>query len=227
MSRSRLIIAIDGPAASGKSTTARLVAERLGYVYIDTGAMYRALTYAALRAGVDPGDQVRMERLADECVIELHLDDERRLRVFLNGRDVSGDIRTPEVTANVSMVSAYAGVRRRLVELQRNIGAGGGIVMDGRDIGTVVFPDADVKIFMVADIRARAERRKAELHTLGNDVTLTGLALQLEERDRLDSTRDVSPLRKADDAVEIDTSSLSIEEQVERVVGLALERAGE
>ncbi|HVZ41483.1 MAG TPA: (d)CMP kinase [Candidatus Kapabacteria bacterium] len=227
MSRSRLIIAIDGPAASGKSTTARLVAERLGYVYIDTGAMYRALTVAALRAGIDPGDQVRMERLADECVIELRLDDQRRLRVFLNGRDVSSDIRTPEVTACVSRVSSHAGVRRRLVELQRSIGAGGGIVMDGRDIGTVVFPDADVKIFMVADIHARAERRKAELHTLGNDVTLAGLASQLEERDRLDSTRDISPLRKADDAVEIDTSSLSIEEQVERVVGLALERGGE
>jgi cytidylate kinase len=221
MPSKQLVIAIDGPAASGKSTTARLVAGRLGYIYIDTGAMYRAVTLAVLRMGIDPGDREAVERLACDLSIHLERQPDGSLRVILDGEDVSLPIRTPEVTATVSQISAYPGVRRCMVEHQRKIGEHGGIVMDGRDIGTVVFPDADVKVFMVADISARAERRQAELHTLGTEVTLDGLASELAERDRRDSTRDVSPLTKAPDAVEIDTSCLTIEDQVERVVELA------
>jgi len=221
MSRKQLVIAIDGPAASGKSTTARIVAERLGYTYIDTGAMYRGVTLAVLRSGIDPGDQDAVERLA--CALSIHLErnPDGSLRVILDGEDVSHHIRTPEVTSNVSQVSAYGGVRACMVEFQRRIGEAGGVVMDGRDIGTVVFPDADVKVFMVADIGARAERRQAELQTLGTDVPIDGLASQIAERDRLDSTREVSPLTKASDAVEIDTSNLTIDQQVERVIELA------
>ena len=224
MSRSHLIIAIDGPAASGKSTTARLVAERLGYVYVDTGAMYRAVTLAVLRSGLDPHDRHAVETLAEGSAILLERNDGAAVRVLLNGEDVSAAIRTPEVTANVSLISSYPGVRRRLVDLQRQAAERGGIVLDGRDIGTVVFPNADVKIFMVADIDARARRRHAELEILGAEVSIDGLAAQLAERDRQDSTRDASPLRKADDAVEIDTSVLTVEQQVERVVALARAR---
>lgn len=226
MSRKQLVIAIDGPAASGKSTTARIVAERLGYIYIDTGAMYRAITLAVLRAGIDPDDQAAVERLACDISIHLERKPDGSLHVILDGEDVSHHIRTPEVTSHVSQISAYGGVRACMVEVQRTIGRQGGVVMDGRDIGTVVFPDADVKIFMVADIKARAERRQAELHTLGTDIPVDGLASELAERDRRDSTREVSPLTKASDAIEIDTSNLTIEQQVERVVELAEERMG-
>lgn len=221
MSRTRLIIAIDGPAASGKSTTARHVAERLGYTYIDTGAMYRAVTLAVLRNGLDPNDRAAVEAIAAEVSVQLRHSPEGNQIVLLNGEDVSVAIRAPEVTADVSAVSSHEGVRRRLVQIQHTIGAEGGIVMDGRDIGTVVFPDADLKIFMVADIRARAERRRAELLAMGSDVTVDGLADQIAARDHLDSSRANSPLRRADDAIEIDTSALDIEQQVELVVALA------
>jgi cytidylate kinase len=221
MSRKQLVIAIDGPAASGKSTTARLVAQRLGYTYIDTGAMYRAVTLAVLHAGIDPDDCGAVERLAADLAIHLERLEDGALHVYLNGRDVSGEIRSPGVTRHVSAVSSHAGVRRRLVELQKQIGEKGGVVIDGRDIGTVVFPDADVKVFMVADLNARASRRQAEFQTMGDDLPLDSLASELAERDRLDSTRAVSPLARADDAVEIDTSGLSIEEQVDIVIDLA------
>jgi CMP/dCMP kinase len=224
MPSKKLVIAIDGPAASGKSTTARIVAQRLGYTYIDTGAMYRAVTLAVHRAGIDPADREAVERLACDVSVHLERAPDASLRVLLDGEDVSTAIRTPAVTADVSQVSAYPDVRHCMVAFQRKIGEQGGVVMDGRDIGTVVFPDADVKVFMVADINSRAERRQAELHTLGTDVTVDGLASELAERDRRDSTRAVSPLTKAPDAVEIDTSSLTIEEQVERVVELVERR---
>ncbi len=220
MSRDRLIIAIDGPAASGKSTTARLVAERLGYTYIDTGAMYRAVTLAVLRAGIDPADRERVERLAAEIDIHMERSDDGTLHTFLDAEDVSLAIRSPEVTAEVSQVSAFAGVRRRLVEMQKRIGACGGVVIDGRDIGTVVFPDADVKVFMIADLAARAVRRQAELQQMGRDATVDGLISSLRERDRLDSTREASPLTKAPDAVELDTSKVTIDEQVDFVLDL-------
>lgn len=226
MPNKQFVIAIDGPAASGKSTTARIVAQRLGYIYIDTGAMYRAATLAVLRAGIDPHDRSAVERLVTGLSIHLERLPDASLRVLLDGEDVTREIRSPEVTANVSLVSSYAGVRLPIVGQQKRMGERGGVVLDGRDIGTVVFPDADVKIFMVADINARAERRREELQRMGSaEVSVESLAGELAERDRLDSTRAMSPLQKADDAVEIDTSGLSIEHQVERVLELVEARS--
>jgi CMP/dCMP kinase len=216
----RLVIAIDGPAASGKSTTARNVAQRLGYTYIDTGAMYRAVTLAVLRAGIDPNDREAVERIACDTTVTFERAGDGSLHTILDGEDVSTAIRSPDVTSSVSAVSSYPRIREHLVALQQTMGRKGGVVLDGRDIGTVVFPDADVKVFMVADLRARAERRHAELSTQGTDVDLGGLQADLERRDHLDSTRALSPLTKAEDAIEIDTSTMSIEDQVERVLEL-------
>lgn len=220
MNRNGLIIAIDGPSASGKSTTAKLVAQRLGYTYIDTGAMYRAVTLATLRSGVDPADSPVVEKLARNLTIRFARNDDGSLRTLLDGEDVSAPIRAPDVTALVSLVSSYSGVRQAMVELQRAMSREEGVVLDGRDIGTVVFPNADVKIFMVADIKARASRRKEDMATLGEELPVDTIAEDLERRDYLDSHREVSPLRKADDAVEIDTSGVTIEDQVEQVLSL-------
>lgn len=228
MPNRNLVIAIDGPAASGKSTTARLVAERLGYTYIDTGAMYRAVTLAVLRNGIDPADDGAVSALARNLHISfLRHPDTGELHTLLNGEDVRQQLRTPEVTRNVSAVSSYAGVRTPVVALQQQMGEQGGVVMDGRDIGTVVFPNADLKIFMVADLGARAARRHVELQHQGAEIGLDNLATELAERDRHDSTRHHSPLRKADDAIEIDTSGLTIQQQVERVLELVKQRNGE
>ena len=221
MQSRKLVIAIDGPAASGKSTTAQRVARRLGYTYIDTGAMYRAVTLATLEAGIDPADRDAVERLCDGLSIEFEqAEGDGSLCTILNGRDVSREIRMPEVTAAVSLVSSYQRVREHLVGQQQRMGRKGGVVLDGRDIGTVVFPDADLKIFMVADLRARAERRHAELQQRGADLQLDDLVSELAERDRFDSSRDLSPMKKAHDAIEIDTSGLSIDDQVELVLSM-------
>lgn len=220
MSRNGLVIAIDGPSASGKSTTAKLVAHRLGYTYIDSGAMYRAVTLAAIRAGIDPADASAVEELAAGLVIRFRCNEDGSLQTLLNGEDVSGEIRTPEVTSLVSQVSTYAGVRNAMVELQRAMSREGGVVLDGRDIGTVVFPNADVKVFMVADIGARASRRREDMVVMGEALTVETIAEDLERRDYLDSHREISPLRKAEDAVQIDTSGVTIEQQVEQVLDL-------
>jgi len=217
-----LVIAIDGPAASGKSTTARLAAERLGYLHVDTGAMYRAVTLKVLRAGVRPDDQEGVNRLVSSTRVELRRADEE-IRVILDGQDVTDGIRTSEVTGAVSAVSRFRRVRERMVEEQRRIGNGQGIVLEGRDIGTVVFPNADLKIFLVAGIESRARRRQAELRAQGVEIDMEQLVEEIEERDSLDSTRMESPLRKAPDAVVLDTSNLTIDEQVEFVVQKACE----
>jgi cytidylate kinase len=211
------VIAIDGPAASGKSTTARLVAAALGYVHVDTGAMYRALTLKALRQGISPEDQEAVSSIAESSHVDLRVDG-GTLRVLLDGEDVSEAIRTPDVTAAVSLVSSYQRVRAAMVREQRLMGEQGGIVMDGRDIGTVVFPDADVKFFMVAGIKARARRRSLELRARGIEADETELEEQIAGRDLQDSTREQSPLRRAGDAIDVDTSELTIEEQVAYVV---------
>ena len=216
----RITIAIDGPSASGKSTTARMVARRLGYTYIDTGAMYRALTWAAINEGIAPVERERLADLARRVSIELG-QDERRTLVSVNGENVSEEIRQPEVTRSVSEVSAHRDVRERMVELQRELGRSGGVVLDGRDIGTVVFPEAELKIFLVADIDARARRRREELRSKGVEMDEEMVAIDLAERDRKDEEREESPLRAAEDAVRIDTSGLTIEEQVEQVIRLA------
>jgi cytidylate kinase len=221
----KIIIAIDGPAGSGKSTTAREVANKLGYIYIDTGAMYRAAALAFKRMNLKFTDE-DFEKLMNTIKIELKQGDNGQ-RTYLNGEDVSDEIRTPEITKLVSPVSANKIVREKLVEIQRQLGADGGIVMDGRDIGTVVFPNADLKIFMVASPEARAKRRTLELRAKGIDADEEEIKRELIARDKYDSTREISPLRKADDAVEIDTSALTIEEQTDKVVQLAKKIAGE
>ena len=212
-----LVIAIDGPAASGKSTTAKLVAGRLGYLYVDTGAMYRAMTLKVLENGIDPKDELAVGALADTTIIRLEHSN-HSLRVYLDGRDVTDAIRKPEVTRNVSAVSAMKRVREAMVREQRRMGERGGIVLEGRDIGTVVFPNADLKIFMVANVDERAKRRNAELQEKGLSVSLEQLKEEIIERDQKDSLREISPLRKAADAVVIVTSAVTIDEQVDRIV---------
>lgn len=218
----KIIIAIDGPAGSGKSTTARLVAQKLGYIYIDTGAMYRALTLKVIESGIDPNDESSIIKIAENTKIEL-LYENGNLKVILDGKDVSEKIRSPEVTSLVSIVSAHPKLRDIMVKKQRELGRNGGVVMDGRDIGTVVFPDADLKIFMTADVRERAKRRQKELKAQGFNVEIEKLIKEIEERDKFDSTREVGPLKKADDAIEIDTTNLTIDEQVELVLKKAYE----
>jgi len=219
----RLIIAIDGPAGSGKSTTARLLAARLGYLYIDTGAMYRAATLHILRSGIDPQDRSEVAAAIEGAAIVLEPSVEG-VRVFLDGEDVSDEIRSSEVTRTASAVSEVPRVREVLVAAQQRMGAEGGVVLEGRDIGTVVFPEADLKIYLIADVHERAVRRQAELISRGVMVELAEVESDLERRDAHDSGREHSPLRRADDAIEVDTTALTIQEQVARIEELALTR---
>ncbi len=218
-----MIITIDGPSGSGKSTTARAVADRLGYLYLDTGAMYRAVALAFIRAGAEPTSGAATDLLPD-VRIDIRYDDDA-MRVHLNGEDVTEAIRTQSVGTMASRVSQLAAVRDKLVREQRRIAAErvaaeGGVVLDGRDMGTVVFPDADVKIFMVADARVRAKRRRADYAAQGRDVSLDAVHEEIIERDRQDQTRELSPLQQADDAVELDTTDRSVDEQVDFVLNL-------
>ena len=219
----RMVIAIDGPAASGKSSTARDAARALGLFHLDTGAMYRALTLAAQRAGVAPEDEAALTRLAAAHCIRLEPGDPRP-RVWWDDAEVTDAIRAPEVTAAVSRVASHAAVRAEMVRQQRLLGANGGVVLEGRDIGTVVFPQADVKVFLVADVQTRARRRQAEDAAHGLQQELPALVTDLERRDRADSTRHESPLLRADDAIELDTSNLEPRDQVDAVIALALRR---
>jgi CMP/dCMP kinase len=220
-----IVIAIDGPAASGKSTTARLVARRLGYLHIDTGAMYRAVTLRVLEEKIPLGDVERICALAERMQLRLEKG-ENGVRVFADGREVTKQVRSEEVTKSVSTVSSYPRVRSVLVREQRRIAQSGGVVLEGRDIGTVVLPNAELKIFMVATVPERVKRRKKDLEVAGVHVESTTLEKEIVERDRQDSTREASPLRKAEDAIELDTSGMSIEEQVEFVVARANELIG-
>lgn len=218
----KIIIAIDGPAASGKSTTAKLVASQLGYLHIDTGAMYRAMALKVLRSNISPNDSERITALADKTSVRL-VSKEGKVKIELDGKEVSGEIRLPEVTHIVSPVSTVAAVRKMMVNEQRAMGKEGGIVLEGRDIGTVVFPEADLKIFMRADERERAVRRKKELERKGVSIEVGELEKEILERDRIDSERAMSPLKKAEDAIEVDTTNLSIEQQVDFIVSRAKE----
>ena len=210
-----MIVAIDGTAGSGKSTTAKGVAEKLGFLYLDTGAMYRAATAAVLSASIDSDD----ESAVSDCVetIEIDFDESGRL-IFLNGMDVSQTIRGREVTQNVSAVSAYPRVRKRMVAMQREIAGYRDFVVEGRDIGTVVFPNANFKFFIVASIEERAKRRQKDLAGLGIEQTVNDIVKNLKRRDALDSSREVSPLTKSEDAVEVDTTSMTIEQQIDLIV---------
>jgi len=213
------VIAIDGPAGSGKSTSARILAARLGYQYLDTGAMYRALTWFAIQNGVAPSDGTRLAVLARsvEITFETHEDINR---VSINGRDVTSEIRSPMVTELVSEVSAHQGVRQAMVEKQREIGARGEIVAEGRDTTTVVFPDADVKVYLDCNVSTRAQRRLIDMARLGVSTTLQEQIAEIERRDKHDSERKHSPLTKSRDAYFVDTTNTTIEEQVERVLAL-------
>jgi cytidylate kinase len=221
------IVAIDGPAASGKSTTARLVANGLGYVYIDSGAMYRAATLMLLRQGIDLNDREAVAGAVNAMSIRIEPVDDAPGRIMVNGEDVTKHLRDEEVTRSVSLVASYPGVRAVLVREQRRLADNVGVVMDGRDIGTVVFPDADVKVYMVADIGARAQRRYEDLSRSGSGLTVDDVEEELERRDSFDSTRDASPLTMAKDAIRIDTSALTIDEQVQKVLSLVEQRRAE
>ena len=218
-----MIVAIDGPAASGKSTTAKMVAKKLEMTYLDTGAMYRAVTLALLRSNTDLDDYDSVCQVVDELELDIY-DQGAKTVVKLDGEDVSQAIRSMPVTKNVSAVSAVKYVREAMVEIQRNIGKKTNCVVEGRDIGTVVFPDAEFKIFMVADVKMRAERRLKELHEMGEKRSLQEVMTDLKRRDEKDSTRSHSPLQKADEAIEIDTSMLSIDQQVGKIINLVREK---
>jgi len=215
----RISIAIDGPAAAGKSTVAKIVAKELSYVYIDTGAMYRTLTYAALEQNVDIENEESLMEVLKNVNIDFQQGENTQL-VFLNGKDVSEAIRTPNVTNRVSIVAKHRLVREEMVRRQQALAEKGGVVMDGRDIGTHVLPNAEVKIFMLASVQERAERRHLENTKKGFASSLEQLKKEIAKRDKLDSEREVSPLKKADDALELDTTSLSIEEVVQRIMDI-------
>jgi cytidylate kinase len=216
-------IAIDGPAASGKSTVGCLLAERLGYVYFDTGVMYRAVTWAALARSVAIEDEAGVSALAEVLQIDVlrpSVDDGRQYTVLADGVDVTWAIRTPEVDHGVSPVSAYAGVRAALTAQQRRIGHKGQIVMVGRDIGTVVLPDADLKIYLDATLDERVDRRYREVLARGNSTDREAVRKTVRGRDEIDSSRSLAPLRPADDAVVIDTTPLSVDRVLEQVCAL-------
>lgn len=224
-SMEKISIAIDGPAAAGKSTAARIVAEKLGYVYVDTGAMYRALTLKVLEQQADVHDEKQITSILKNTEIHL-LPGEKGQRVLLDGKDVTKEIRTADVTKMVSIVSKHKLVRKEMVKRQQELATDGGVVMDGRDIGTHVLPDAEVKIFLQASVEERAKRRHLENLQKGFPSDLELIKKEIAARDKLDSEREVAPLRKAKDAVVIDTTSKTIEQVVNEILSLAKERIG-
>lgn len=217
------IIAIDGPAASGKSTIGKRLADALDYLFFDTGVMYRAVTWLALQRGLEMHDEAAITELAESVPIDVQpssRDDGRACDVFVAGQDITWETRQPEVEANVSVVSAYAGVRRALSAQQRRIGQRGRVVMVGRDIGTVVLPDADLKIYLDATAEERARRRYDEIIARGESADYHEILAKVIERDRIDSTRDVAPLKIAEDAVVVDSDTLNADEVFQRVFAL-------
>ncbi|HEY9788575.1 MAG TPA: (d)CMP kinase [Candidatus Obscuribacterales bacterium] len=219
--RARYKIAIDGPAGAGKSTVAKRVADELAYTFIDTGAMYRAAALLSMREGLPLSEPTEIARVVANARIELRCEESaagRKARVFLNGEDVSDQIRTQEVTKVVSPLSAIPAVRTSLVEQQRRIAEGGAVVLEGRDIGTVVLPDAEVKIFLTASQEERAKRRLRDFQAMGEEADLAAILKDINERDARDSSRAIAPLKKAKDAVEINTDGLTVEEVVQQIL---------
>ena len=211
-----MIIAIDGPSASGKSTTAKGVAEKLGITHLDTGAMYRTVTWGLKKAAIHPSNDKKVREFLKD--LEIYFDASNH--IWLNGEDVSFEIRTGDISSKVSAVSAIPEVREKMVKIQRQIAGKKDCVLEGRDIGTVVFPDAEYKFFLVADTEIRAKRRLLDLERIGESSTLGELIDDIERRDAIDSSRDHSPLLQAEDAISIDTSHLTINEQINKIVNL-------
>ena len=215
----KFVIAIDGPAASGKSTTAKQLAIKLKYIYIDTGAMYRASGLCTLLQNISLDDKIALKEMLDKISIRIEYAEEGN-RIYLNTEDVSERIREADITKLSSQIAVIEIVRNKMVELQRKMGEDGGVIMDGRDIGTVVFPNADFKFFMIADVRTRALRRWNEAKDNGEVISLEDIKEELIWRDKNDTTREISPLKQADDAIPIDTSKMTIEEQVEMIYSI-------
>lgn len=219
----KLIVAIDGPSGVGKSTLSKLLSLDLAYLNLDTGAMYRAVALASVRQGVDASDHEALKALCDEIVIEFTRDDKEE-RVLLNGEDVSGLIRTPEISLLTAAVAACPDVREAMVARQRVLGSDGGVVLEGRDIGTVVFPDADVKFFLKASAEVRGQRRFLELQAKGVEVDLARTISEVQARDIADTTRENSPLRQAEDAIVIDTTDMNITQVLNQMSAIIDER---
>ena len=211
MSKTQYAVAIDGPSGAGKSTLARAAAERLGILYVDTGAIYRTIGLYVQRRGIDPKDTAAVLAALPDILIGMDHDDDGMQRLLLNGEDVTADIRLPEISMYASAVSAIQGVRDFLMEMQRSLARECSVIMDGRDIGTVVLPDADVKIFLYADVEVRAKRRELELQQRGTPKPYEEVLREMEERDYNDTHRAAAPLRAADDAIMVDTSSMDFD----------------
>lgn len=221
----KISIAIDGPAAAGKSTVAKIVASKLNYIYVDTGAMYRGLTFLALEKGIDLQNEEALMELLQDTQITLEPSENGQI-VRVNGRNVTTEIRNADVTNHVSIVAKHKLIREEMVRRQQKFASQGGVVMDGRDIGTHVIPSAEVKVFLLASVDERAQRRHTENLEKGYPSDLEVLKEEIAARDKLDSEREVAPLKKADDAIEMDTTSKTIDEVVEQIMALAMERIG-
>lgn len=217
-------IAIDGPAGAGKSTMARALAAKLGYRYVDTGAIYRTVAYFLDLLGISPKDTDGVERYIDELNVEITYDAEGKQHMLMNGMDVSGEIRTQDISQKASLVSAHAVVREALLEMQRQVALKNNVIMDGRDIGTVVLPKADVKIFLTASPEVRAERRCKELLEKGQNAVYEKVLAEIQQRDYQDTHRAIAPLKMAKDAVKLDTSDMGIDEVVEAMCAIVREK---
>ena len=219
-------VAIDGPAGAGKSTIARALAKELGYYSVDTGAIYRTVGYFMDLWGVSPKDVDGINRYIDELTVDIRYDDDGKQHMLMNGIDVTDDIRTPEISQIASTISAHKVVRDTLLDMQREMARKHNVIMDGRDIGTVVLPKADVKIFMTASAQVRAQRRYAELQAKGSTDSYEKVLADIEKRDYQDSHREVAPLKQAEDAVLLDTSNLTIEQVIAEMKRIVLEKTG-